>query len=97
MTQRGITAVGTLTLVSCPRLGEAGHGSWYFSLDLPRHVDEGRRRLRVFTDEIGRPLSPDCLTRTFNAMVEGSGLPQATARRRRHPQAQRPALAEITA
>jgi hypothetical protein len=31
---------------SCPRLGEAGHGSWYFSLDLPRHVDGGRRRLR---------------------------------------------------
>jgi len=32
--------------VSCPQLGEAGHGSWYFSLDLPRHVDGGRRRLR---------------------------------------------------
>jgi integrase len=31
---------------SCPRLGETGHGSWYFSLDLPRHVDGGRRRLR---------------------------------------------------
>ena len=31
---------------SCPRLGEVGHGSWYFSLDLPRHVDGGRRRLR---------------------------------------------------
>jgi hypothetical protein len=31
---------------SCPRLGESGHGSWYFSLDLPRHVDGGRRRLR---------------------------------------------------
>jgi integrase len=27
-------------------LGQAGHGSWYFSLDLPRHVDGGRRRLR---------------------------------------------------
>jgi hypothetical protein len=26
-------------------LGQAGHGSWYFSLDLPRHVDGGRRRL----------------------------------------------------
>jgi len=32
--------------VSCPRLGEAGHGSWYFSIDLPRRVDSGRRRLR---------------------------------------------------
>ena len=32
--------------ISCPRLGEAGHGSWYFSLDLPRHVDGGRRRPR---------------------------------------------------
>jgi integrase len=31
---------------SCPRLGQAGHGSWYFSLDLPRHVNGGRRRLR---------------------------------------------------
>jgi len=31
---------------SCPRLGEAGHGSWYFSIDLPRPVDGGRRRLR---------------------------------------------------
>lgn len=31
---------------SCPRLGEAGHGSWYFSLDLPRHLGGGRRRLR---------------------------------------------------
>jgi hypothetical protein len=31
---------------SCPQLGETGHGSWYFSLDLPRHVDGGRRRLR---------------------------------------------------
>ena len=31
---------------SCPRLGEAGHGSWYFGIDLPRRVDGGRRRLR---------------------------------------------------
>jgi integrase len=31
---------------SCPRLGEAGHGSWYFSLDLPRYAEGGRRRLR---------------------------------------------------
>jgi hypothetical protein len=31
---------------SCPRLGEAGHGSWYFSMDLPRRVDGERRRLR---------------------------------------------------
>ncbi|MGH3164918.1 MAG: tyrosine-type recombinase/integrase [Trebonia sp.] len=31
---------------SCPRLGEAGHGSWYFSAELPRHIDGGRRRLR---------------------------------------------------
>jgi hypothetical protein len=31
---------------SCSRLGEAGHGSWYFSIDLPRRVDDGRRRLR---------------------------------------------------
>ena len=32
--------------VSCPRLGEAGHGSWYFSLELPRHMGGGRRRHR---------------------------------------------------
>jgi integrase len=31
---------------SCPRLGEAGHGSWYFSSELPRYMDGGRRRLR---------------------------------------------------
>jgi len=31
---------------SCLRLGEPGHGSWYFSIDLPRAVDGGRRRLR---------------------------------------------------
>ena len=31
---------------SCQRLGEAGHGSWYFSLDLPKYGDGGRRRLR---------------------------------------------------
>src|SRR5581483_2687851 len=31
---------------SCPRLAEPGHGSWYFSIDLPRHVDGGRQRLR---------------------------------------------------
>jgi integrase len=30
----------------CPRLGEAGHGSWYFSSELPRYMDGGRRRLR---------------------------------------------------
>lgn len=29
-----------------PASGEPGHGSWYFSLDLPRHIDGGRRRLR---------------------------------------------------
>jgi integrase len=32
--------------VSCPQLGEAGHGSWYFSAELPRYTDGGRRRLR---------------------------------------------------
>lgn len=32
--------------MSCPRLGQAGHGSWYFSLDLPGHLGGGRRRLR---------------------------------------------------
>ena len=31
---------------SCPRLGEAGHGSWYFNTELPRYVNGGRRRLR---------------------------------------------------
>jgi hypothetical protein len=31
---------------SCSRLGEAGHGSWYFSTELPRYADGGRRRLR---------------------------------------------------
>jgi hypothetical protein len=30
---------------SCPRLGEEGHGSWFFSLDLPRAT--GGRRCRV--------------------------------------------------
>jgi integrase len=30
---------------SCPRLGEEGHGSWFFSLDLPRTT--GGRRCRV--------------------------------------------------
>jgi integrase len=28
------------------RLAEAGHGSWYFSAELPRYIDGGRRRLR---------------------------------------------------
>ena len=40
--------------MSCRRLGEAGHGSWYFSIDLPRRVDGGRRRLRR-----GGYLTPD--------------------------------------
>jgi hypothetical protein len=31
---------------SCQRLGEEGHGSWFFSMDLPRHVGGVRRRLR---------------------------------------------------
>jgi hypothetical protein len=31
---------------SCPQLGKEGHGSWYFSLDLPRPPGEGRRRVR---------------------------------------------------
>jgi hypothetical protein len=30
--------------VSCPRLGQAGHGSWYFGIELPREVGEGRLR-----------------------------------------------------
>jgi integrase len=38
----------------------------------------------VFTDEIGRPLSPDCLTRTFNALVEKSGLPPVRLHDLRH-------------
>jgi integrase len=38
----------------------------------------------VFTDEIGRPLSPDCLTRTFNRLVEGSGLPPVRLHDLRH-------------
>jgi len=29
-----------------PAAGEAGHGSWYFSSELPRYMDGGRRRLR---------------------------------------------------
>jgi integrase len=38
----------------------------------------------VFTDEIGRPLSPDCLTRTFNALVSDSGLPPVRLHDLRH-------------
>jgi integrase len=30
----------------CPRLAEEDHGSWFFSLDLPRHVGGRRRRFR---------------------------------------------------
>ena len=32
--------------ISCPPLGQVGHGSWYFTADLPRHCDGERRRLR---------------------------------------------------
>ncbi|MGH3158522.1 MAG: tyrosine-type recombinase/integrase [Streptosporangiaceae bacterium] len=32
--------------VSCPRLGQEGHGSWFFSLDLPRTTGGQRRRVR---------------------------------------------------
>jgi hypothetical protein len=32
--------------ISCPRLGQAGHGSWYFTVDLPRYCERERRRLR---------------------------------------------------
>jgi integrase len=38
----------------------------------------------VFTDEIGRPLSPGCLTRTFNALVGDSGLPPVRLHDLRH-------------
>ncbi len=38
----------------------------------------------VFTDEIGRPLSPDRLTRTFNRLVEESGLPPVRLHDLRH-------------
>jgi hypothetical protein len=31
---------------SCPRLAEDDHGSWFFSLELPRHVGGTRRRIR---------------------------------------------------
>jgi len=31
---------------SCPQLAEEGHGSWFFSLELPRHVGGVRRRIR---------------------------------------------------
>jgi len=30
----------------CPRLAEEGHGSWFFSLELPRHVGGVRCRVR---------------------------------------------------
>ena len=30
----------------CPRLGERGHGSWYFRLELPHGQDGRRRQLR---------------------------------------------------
>ena len=39
---------------------------------------------RVFTDEIGRPIAPDCLTRTFNRLVEESGLPPVRLHDLRH-------------
>ena len=38
----------------------------------------------VFTDEIGQPLSSDCLTRTFSALVEESGLPPVRLHDLRH-------------
>jgi integrase len=38
----------------------------------------------VFTDDIGGSLFPDCLTRTFNAMVEDSGLPPVRLHDLRH-------------
>jgi integrase len=38
----------------------------------------------VFTDDIGRPLSPDCLTRTFNALAGDSGLPPVRLHDLRH-------------
>jgi integrase len=38
----------------------------------------------VFIDEIGRPLSPDCLTRTFNRLVKESGLPPVQLHDLRH-------------
>jgi integrase len=38
----------------------------------------------VFTDETGRPLPPDRLTRTFNALVEESGLPPVRLHDLRH-------------
>src|ERR1700726_1788064 len=31
---------------SCPHLAEDDHGSWFFSLELPRHVGGLRRRIR---------------------------------------------------
>jgi hypothetical protein len=31
---------------SCPRLAEDDHGSWFFILELPRHVGGTRRRIR---------------------------------------------------
>ena len=38
----------------------------------------------VFPDDIGGPLSPDRLTRTFNAMIEESGLPPVRLHDLRH-------------
>ena len=32
--------------VGCPRLSEDGHGSWYFSLELPAGHAGGRQRMR---------------------------------------------------
>ncbi|MFC5109054.1 tyrosine-type recombinase/integrase [Kibdelosporangium philippinense] len=37
---------GRRLLGRCPRLGERGHGSWYFSLELPVGRDGGRQRVR---------------------------------------------------
>jgi hypothetical protein len=39
-------AAGLRLGASCPRLAEEGHGSWFFSFDLPRHVGGLRRRVR---------------------------------------------------
>jgi integrase len=83
--------------VACPPKTEAGRRS--IALDRTTVAALRRHRVRqlaelaalgvdgggyVFTNQSGRPISPDTLTRTFNALVAGSGLPPIRLHDLRH-------------
>jgi integrase len=85
------------TLVASPPKTEAGRRS--IALDrttvaaLRRHRESQQAELAalgtdgggyVFTNQRGRPISPDTLTRTFNTLVAGSGLPPIRLHDLRH-------------